>query len=100
MDGTTFFSRSIGIGSTSQVFVYDVKTIFTTSSQLRRLRTLGIVQCSVGISDDPTFCSVSLDLMLVILVVKKSLKLSASSWFMNPRGEMVPCLYQVGYHIP
>ena len=37
-------------------------------------------------SGDPSFCSMSLDLMLVILVVKKSLQLSASSWFVKPGG--------------
>ena len=89
MDGRTFFSSSVGITSASQVFVGEAKAIFTTSSQLTSQqfsRTPGIVQCSVSISGDPRFCSINLDLMLVILVVKKSLKLSASSWFMKPGG--------------
>ena len=89
MASTTFLSSFVGIGSASQVFVGEAKTIFATSSQLRGRkfsRTLGIKQCSVCISDDPVFHSERLDLMLVILVMKKSLKLSASSWFVNPGG--------------
>ena len=44
---------------------------------------LGIEQCSVCISDDPAFCSKRFILMLVILAMENSLKLLASSWFVN-----------------
>ena len=35
MAGRTFFSSSVGIGSASQVFAGEARTIFDTSSQLR-----------------------------------------------------------------
>ena len=37
-------------------------------------------------SDDPVFHSERSDLILVILLMKNSLKLSANSWFVNPEG--------------
>ena len=43
-------------------------------------------QCSICTSDDPIFHSERFDLILVILVMKKSLKLSANSWFVKPGG--------------
>ena len=89
MVGRTFFSSSVGIGSASQVFAGEVSTTFDTSSQLRGqnfARVLGIRRFSGCVSDDCVFCSRRSDLMLVILVMKNSLNLSASSWWFNPGG--------------
>ena len=81
MAGRTFFSSSVGIGSASQVFAGEASTIFDTSSQLRGqnfARALGIRRFSGCVSDDRVSCSRRSDLMLVILVMKNSLNLSAS----------------------
>ena len=77
------------MGFASQVFTGETKTIFDTSSQPRSQkfsRTLGIEQCSACVSDEHVFHSKRFDLILVILLMKNSLKLSANSWFVNPDG--------------
>ena len=89
MAGRTFLSSPVGIGSVSQVFAGEAKTIFDTSSQPRSQkfsRALGIEQCSACVSEDHVLCLERSDLILVILVMKNSLKLSAYSWFVNPEG--------------
>ena len=61
------------MGSASQVFAGEAKTIFDTSSQPRSQkfsRTLGIEQCSAYVSDDPVFHLERSDLILVILLMK------------------------------
>ena len=66
MAGRTFLSSPVGMGSASQVFTGEAKTIFDTSSQPRSQkfsRALRIEQCSACVSDDPVFCSERSDLI-------------------------------------
>ena len=89
MAGRTFLSSPVGMGSASQVFAGEANTIFDTSSQPRSQkfsRTLGIERCSACVSDDPVFHAERFDLILVILLMRNSLKLSANSWLVNPDG--------------